>query len=126
MKKLIASATLLFASSAFAAGPSSLTGNWSIHNSIVGNESDQACKFVQTDNKLAGTCKSDETEVKITGTVDGKKVTWSYESEYNGSPLTLVYTTTIGDTDKLAGSVEVQPMGVTGDFTATPSKEAGK
>src|SRR5579859_501487 len=126
MKTLAASLTLLFASSAFAAGAPSLTGQWSIHNSISGSESDQECKFVQTDNKLTGTCKSDGEEVKITGNLDGKKVTWEYDSEYNGTPLTLTYTATLGDTDKISGNVDVQPYGVTGDFTATPSKETGK
>jgi hypothetical protein len=126
MNKLLVFSAFLFAFSAFAAGAPNLTGQWSIHNSIAGNESDQACKFVQTDDKLTGTCKSNDAEVQITGSVDGKKVTWQYASEYNGTPLTLVYTATLYDTDKIAGSVEVQPMSVTGEFTATPSKDAGK
>jgi len=127
MKKLLTLSTLLFASSAFAADAPSLTGNWSIHNSIAGNESDQACKFVQTENKLTGSCKNQEDkDLPITGSLDGKKLTWQYESEYNGSPLTLVYTATLDDSGKIAGSVEVQPYGVTGDFTATPSKESAK
>ena len=127
MKKLLAFSALVFASSAFAAGAPSLTGQWSIHNSIAGNESDQACKWVQTDNKLTGTCKNQEDkDVAIAGSLDGKKLTWQYESEYNGSPLTLVYTATLDDSGKITGSVEVQPYGVTGDFTATPSKESAK
>jgi hypothetical protein len=126
MKKLLASYALLFASFAFAAGATSLTGQWTIHNSIAGNESDQECKFVQTDDKLTGSCKSDDKEVEITGSVDGKKVTWKYESDYNGSPLTLTYTATLDDSEKISGGVEVQPFGVTGDFTATPSKETPK
>jgi hypothetical protein len=81
---------------------------------------------VQTDDKLTGTCKSADKEVQITGGLEGKKVTWKYESDYNGSPLTLTYTATLDDSEKISGSVEVQPFGVTGDFTATPSKEAGK
>jgi hypothetical protein len=126
MKKLLASSALLFASSALAVGTPGLTGQWSVHNSIAGNESDQECKFVETDNKLTGSCKSADKEVQITGSLDGKKVTWKYESEYNGSPLTLVYTATLDDTGKISGSVEVQPFGVTGEFTAIPSKESGK
>jgi hypothetical protein len=126
MKTLVASSILLFASSAFAAGEPSLTGRWSVHNSIAGNESDQECKFVQTDKKLTGSCKSADKEVQITGSLDGKKVTWKYESEYNGSPLTLTYTATLDDSKKISGNVNVQPYGVTGEFTATPSKEADK
>lgn len=126
MKKLFVSTALLFASSAFAAGGPGLSGQWSVHNRIAGNESDQECKFVQTDDKLTGTCKSNDKEVQITGSLDGRKITWTYESDYNGSPLTLTYTATLGDSEKIAGSVEVEPFGVKGDFTAAPKKEAGK
>jgi len=127
MKILIASTALLLSTSAFAAAPSTLTGQWSLHQSISGNESDQDCKFVQSaDNKLTGRCKSDDKEVQITGNVDGTKVTWKYVSDYNGSPLTLTYSATLDDPDKIKGSVDVQPFGVTGEFTATPSKGTGK
>jgi hypothetical protein len=126
MKRLLASAALLIASSAFAAPAPGLTGQWSVHNSIAGSESDQLCNFVQTDDKLGGSCKGDDKEVKITGTLDGKKVTWKYDSDYNGTPLTLTYTATLDDSGKIAGSVEVQPFGVTGEFTATQPKDAGK
>jgi len=126
MKKILAASALLFASSAFAAGAPNLTGTWSIHNSIAGNESDQQCKFVQTDNKLTGTCKGQEKDVEITGSLEGNKLTWKYESDYNGTPLTLIYTATLDDSGKISGSVEVQPFAVTGDFTASPAQDAAK
>ena len=127
MKKLLAASTLLFAASAFAAGAPNLTGNWTLHNAIAGNESDQPCKFVLADNKLTGSCKSqDDKDVAVTGTLDGNKLTFKYDSDYNGTPLTLSYTATLDDTGKIAGTVEVQPFGVSGDFTATPAAEAGK
>lgn len=127
MKKLLALSTLLFAASAIAAGAPNLTGNWTLHNSIAGNESDQPCKFVLSENKLSGSCKSqDDKDVAVTGTLDGNKLTFKYDSDYNGTPLTLSYTATLDDTGKIAGTVEVQPFGVSGDFTATPAAEAGK
>ena len=126
MKKLLVFSALLISSTAFAAGTPNLTGQWTVHNSIAGNESDQDCKFVQTDNKLTGSCKDTEKEVQVTGSIDKNKVTWTYQSEYNGTPLTLTYTGTLDDSSKIAGSVEVSPFGVTGDFTAVPSKKAGK
>ncbi len=127
MKKLIASSTLFLACSAFAAGAPSMTGDWSIHNSIAGNENDRLCTFVQKDNAITGSCKSDEgKDLAVTGTMDGNKVTWKFDSEYNGTPLTLIYTATLDDSGKIAGSVEVQPFGVTGDFAATPAKTADK
>jgi len=51
---LIASLFIFAATSALAAGSPSLTGQWTVHNSIAGNESDQECKFVQTETKLTG------------------------------------------------------------------------
>jgi hypothetical protein len=127
MKKLLIIAAVVFiAGSAYAAGPD-LNGQWSIHQSIAGNESDQVCTFVQKDTAISGTCKSMEgKDLAVTGSVDGNKLTWKYDSEYNGSPLTLVYTATWDDSGKVAGSVEVQPFNVSGDFTATPSKDATK
>jgi opacity protein-like surface antigen len=125
MKALFVSAALL-ASSAFAAAAPSLTGQWTIHNSVAGNESDQVCKFVQTDNKITGTCKGADNDVPVNGTVDGNKATWKYDMDYNGTPLTLTYTATLDDSGKVAGSVEVQPFGVSGDFTATPLKGSSK
>jgi hypothetical protein len=126
MKKLLVFSALLISITAFAAGTPNLTGQWTVHNSIAGNESDQDCKFVQTDNKLTGSCKDTEKEVQVTGSIDKNKVTWTYQSEYNGTPLTLTYTGTLDDSSKIAGNVEVSPFGVTGDFTAVPSRKAGK
>jgi hypothetical protein len=83
-------------------------------------------RFVQTDDKVTGSCKAADKEVPVTGTLEGKKVTWKYDMDYNGSPLTLTYTATLDDSEKITGSVEVAPFGVSGEFTATPSKEAGK
>lgn len=117
----------MFAASAFAAGTPNLTGEWTIHNNIAGNESDQPCKFTLAENKLTGTCKSQEDkDLPVTGTLDGNKLSFKYESDYNGTPLTMIYTATLDDSGKVAGNVEVQPFGVTGDFTATPKEAAAK
>lgn len=127
MKKYVAASALLFAASAFAAGAPNLTGQWTIHNNIAGNENDQPCKFILTDNKLTGSCKSqDDKDLAITGTLDGNKLSFKYDSDFNGTPLTLTYTATLDDSGKISGSVEVQPFGVTGDFSATPLKDATK
>jgi hypothetical protein len=127
MKMTLLPSLLLFAAtSAVAAAAPNLTGQWTIHNSIAGNESDQECKFVQTDATLTGTCKGTEKEVQITGSIDGNKITWKYDSEYGGNPITLTYKGTLDDSGKIAGSVDVDPFSVTGDFTAAPVKEAAK
>jgi hypothetical protein len=122
MKKLLTAAALLLATSAFAAGAPNLAGKWKIHNIIAGNESDQECTLAVADNKISGSCKTDDKPLQLTGSVDGKKVTWKYDSEYNGAPITLTYTATLEDGDTISGAVEVDPYGVTGEFTATPVK----
>jgi len=110
--------------SALAAATPEMGGKWKVHNSIAGNENDQDCAFAQNEKELSGTCKSDSDKepVKVTGTLDGNKVTWKYNSDYNGTALTLIYTATVEDSAKFTGSVEVQPFGVTGEFTATKVK----
>jgi hypothetical protein len=112
------------AMSALAAATPEMGGKWKVHNSIAGNENDQDCAFAQNEKELSGTCKSDSDKepVKVTGTLDGNKVTWKYNSDYNGTALTLIYTATVEDSAKFTGSVEVQPFGVTGEFTATKVK----
>jgi hypothetical protein len=127
MKSTMLPILLFFASATtLAAAAPNLTGSWTIHNSIAGNESDMECKFVQTEAKLTGSCKGPEKEVQIKGSLDGNKLTWTYESEFNGTPITLTYTATLDDSGKIAGSVNVDPFGVSGDFTAVPSKVAGQ
>lgn len=126
MKKIMATVTLLFASAAFAAPAPSLSGQWTIHSSIAGNDSDQECKFVQAESTLSGTCNINDKDAKISGSVEGNKVTWKYDSDYNGTALTLTYSGAFDESGKLSGTVDVDPFSVTGDFTAAPSKPAGK
>src|ERR1700736_6558263 len=122
MKKLLAIAIVLFASSAFAAAPN-LTGKWTVHQSIAGNDAHSECNLIQTDSTLAGTCKSqDGKDLPIKGSVDGSKVKWQFDSEYNGTPLTIKFTGTVDDSGKMSGSVDVDPFGVSGDFSAIRSK----
>ena len=127
MRTFLVATTLFLAASVFGADSHKLTGNWNIHTSIAGNESDQPCKFVFADNKLTGSCKGqDAKDVPIAGSLDGNKLTWKYESEFNGAPLIMIYTATLDDSGKISGTVDVQPFSVTGDFTATPIKDAAK
>src|SRR5664279_4546456 len=109
---------------AFAADAPGMSGQWNVHNSIAGNQSDQVCTLTQKEKVLTGSCKSDQSTVEVTGSLDEKKLTWQYKSEYNGTPLTLIYTATMDDPAKITGAVEVQPFGVTGEFTAVPAPAA--
>ena len=123
MLVLISAAALVAAPALVAASDSvSVAGKWHVHDSIAGNDSDADCTFEQKDADLAGTCKIDTESVTITGKVDGKKVTWSYKSEYNGSPLTVVHEGTLSADNKITGKASVPEYSVDGDFTATQAK----
>jgi len=104
----------------------SLIGNWKVHIVVAGNEQDQKCSFTQTDKAIAGTCDSDHGPVKVTGSVDGNKATWKFDSEYQGTPITLTYTGAFDDKGKLSGSIDVQPFNVSGDFDVSPADAAAQ
>jgi hypothetical protein len=116
---LLLGATAIVAS---AADNASVAGKWQIHNNIAGNESDMACDWTQKDSDLAGTCSSDHGNINITGKIDGKNVSWTYKSEYNGGPITLTYKGTLGSANSISGTVAVEEYSVEGDFTATQAK----
>ena len=124
MKRLIF--PLLLASAGgmlFAADSASLSGNWQVHSSVAGNDNEQSCTFTQKDSSLTGSCvNADKTRVEITGKVDGKKVSWAYKSEYNGTPLTVQFEGKVDSGNKITGSVNVPEFSADGDFTATPAK----
>jgi len=105
-----------------AADNASVTGRWQVHTSISGNESDQLCTFTQKDDALGGTCAGERGTFELSGKVDGNKVTWSYKSEYNGTPLTVIYEGALGPATTIKGSVNVPEFAAAGDFMATPAK----
>lgn len=117
---LFASAVLM----AQAADTPSLTGTWQVHNDIAGNESDQTCTFTQKGADLTGSCSTNSGSVDVTGKINGKNITWSYKSEYNGTPLTVIYNGGMETATKIVGSVSVPEFGADGDFTASESKPA--
>lgn len=117
LSALLASATVML----HADDTPALSGNWQVHNDIAGNESDQSCTFTQKGTDLTGSCSSDSGSVAVTGRINGKNITWSYKSEYNGQPLTVIYNGGMESSTKIVGSVSVPEFGADGDFTATQS-----
>ncbi|MGA8939100.1 MAG: hypothetical protein WB439_08045, partial [Acidobacteriaceae bacterium] len=93
-----------------------------VHDSIAGNDTESDCTFAQKDADLTGSCTTDQGAVTITGKVDGRKITWSYKSEYNGSPLTVTHEGALGTDNKITGTASVPEYSVDGDFTATQVK----
>jgi len=124
MKKILIPA-LLATAFAFAQAPdnSTVTGTWKVHASVAGNESDSICAFTQTGSDLTGTCDGGMGQIKVTGKIDGKKITWTFSTEMNGAALTVKYDGTL-DAGKITGTMNVDPYGVSGDFTAVSSPGA--
>ena len=100
----------------------SVSGTWTVSSSVSGSQSEQTCTFTQKDTELTGSCEGDRGSVSITGKVDGKKVTWQFDTEYEGQKLTPVYSGTVESPERIVGTVDVRGMGVRGEFTATKAK----
>lgn len=121
MNKLLIVIAMVFPPLLVAQATSSVTGKWKVTSSVAGNDSAMDCNFTRTDAAISDTCKAEQGDIKITGKVDGALVTWSYSSEYNGTPLTMTYKGKLTD-GKIAAEVTVDPYGVSGEFTAVNQK----
>ena len=120
MTRLIFLTLLVASSTAFQAQPASVGGAWTVRADISGNQSESNCTFTQKEADLTGTCNSDRGSVTITGKVDG--VSGQFDTPYEGQTLTVYYSGTSQSADKITGTVNVQPMNVSGEFTATKAK----
>ena len=103
----------------FAAAEPSVSGEWSIHRSAAGNESTQTCRLTQTEAKITGTCDSQKGPVQVTGKVEGTKATWTFQTDRDGSPLTIIYNGILESPTKMNGTVTAVEFAVEGEFKAT-------
>jgi len=100
-----------------------VAGKWTVNSNVSGNASEQACTFTQKeDGAITGTCEGDQGPREIKGKVDGKNVTWQFNTTWEGQTLTVIYSGVLESPTKMTGRVDVQPMGVSGDFSATQQK----
>jgi hypothetical protein len=120
--RLLLGALAVVASVGAQAQSVSVSGTWTVSATVSGNQSEQSCSFTQTDTDLTGTCKGERGAFAIKGKIDGKSVTWQFDMEYEGQRLTPVYSGTLESAEKIVGTVDVQGMGVSGEFTATRGK----
>jgi hypothetical protein len=114
---ILSLAMMSVAGVAAAADEGPFNGKWQVQQNIAGNESTQLCTFAQKGTELSGTCGSEERKFTVAGKVEDKKVSWSYQVEYNGSPLTLKYSGILDAQNKITGTVLVEEYSVSGDFT---------
>lgn len=105
---------------ALAAGTA--TGTWTIVGDVQGTPVKMSCRLNEADHTLTGTCSSatDDKPRALTGEVKDKTVTWHFDTEYEGNPITVTLNGTLSDDgEKMNGDIAVVPMDATGTFDAT-------
>jgi hypothetical protein len=95
---------------------------WQITGDVAGNPVKAICVIKQEGTALSGNC-SDATNppLPLTGESKDGKITFQYVVDYQGQPLTVVYSGTLTSPPQIKGTIEVKPMGAMGTFTATPA-----
>lgn len=128
MKNILVTLFSLTCVSLALAADVNITGVWKVDSETVGNTSSILMPFKQDGTKLTATMKSPEgKEMTVNGKVEGKKVTWSFVSDWEGNPLTITYVGTLDDAGaKMTGTSDVQPMGIEGSFVAEKQTGAQK
>lgn len=122
MRSIALSALFVLAFAAIPAlasnGPAS--GTWKVSGDVAGNPVDMTCTVEQAETKLSGSCKfSDGVESAVTGEVNDKNVKWNMKRDFNGSEITLTFTGALDEESaSVKGTINVQPYGVDGVFTA--------
>lgn len=99
----------------------SISGTWRITGDVAGNPLDQICTIQQNGAVLSGSCGAEGEAVELTGEVTDGKITFSHGGEYDGQPLTIVYSGALESPQEIRGTVWVQPFDVSGVFTAKPT-----
>ena len=111
---------LLPAASGFAQN-ADLSGRWQVHNEISGTRTDQSCMFQVAGSALSGDCTSENSVVHLSGTINGREVSWTYETRRNLIKLSVLHKGN-AESGKISGIAVVSPFGAKGTFTATRQK----
>jgi hypothetical protein len=101
------------------AAPASVAGTWNLATNVAGNTGTPTCTFKQEAEKVTGTCTSgtNNTPSEASGEVTDTKITFRYVIDWEGQPLTLIFSGTLDTPTEMKGTLDVQPVGVAGDFT---------
>jgi len=107
---------------AVAAGPSATAGTWKVSGDVQGVAVVMTCVLTEADHKLTGTCTGagdDPTARPVVGQVTEKGPAWSFDSQYQGTPITLTMTGELASGGaKMSGSIAVAPFDAFGTFAA--------
>ena len=106
-----------------AASAATIDGTWRVDGSVQGNPVTPVCTIVEKAGKLTGSCNGvGGKPATLTGTVADKTIKFQYDSEYQGSAITVFFTGSMDKDDHLTGGIFVEPYAVDGAFTATRDK----
>lgn len=98
-----------------------IPGSWHFTGDISGFPLDQVCTFAQSGATITGSCSAEGgVEIPVFGEMTQDTLVFEHESEYEGEPLTVIYTGTLSSSTELKGSIYVEPFAVSGYFTARP------
>ena len=92
-----------------------LAGTWDVDGSVYGNAVKYTCALQQDGDTLTGKAHMDDKDYAVTGTTKDQAATWQFDVEYNGAPLTLVFSGTLSSDTAIKGKIAV--AGVEGEFT---------
>jgi hypothetical protein len=116
---------VMFAQAPMQSTPSPKTapsmGTWKVTGNVQGVGVVLVCKLsADADMKVTGTCSGDEGgDHVVKGLVKDQILTWQFDSTYEGSAITVSLSGAADPTGaKMSGTINVDPMGADGDFTA--------
>jgi len=122
--KLFAAIALSLTATSFAAAATPVAGSWKIYGDVSGYPVNESCTFsVDKENKVTGTCSLANKSYDVTGTLEDTKLTFKHGGEYEGQALILTWVGTVAEDGSLAGTIDVQPLGYPGTFTAKKAED---
>ncbi|QMV17493.1 hypothetical protein GOB94_01285 [Granulicella sp. 5B5] len=133
MKRILMASAVMMVATSLPAETPVLTvavptmGTWAVTGNVQGVPVTLSCALATAaDLTVSGSCVDDQTKSHpVKGTVKEQTLTWSFDSEYEGSPITVTLTGVVDETGaKMAGTIYVDPMNADGDFSATLKPQA--
>lgn len=105
--------------------PASLTGEWRVRGNIQGQPVNVKLTLIQAGNQLSGSGYVGPKQYPLIGSVDGNRVAFAHDSQYQDQTFTILWTGTIEENGTITGRGNFQPLGLTGTFTASRSAAHG-
>ena len=99
-----------------------VTGAWALEVTTDGGVATPSVTLEQHGESLTGHYSSEALgEADVTGTVDGREVTFSFDADFDGQPIPVMYRGTVDEDGTMSGTIDIAGGQLTGTFTATRS-----